>query len=142
MQIPFSHTVRHRVLYAEADQMGYAHHSHYPVWFERARIELLRQQGISYRDLEAGGIILPVTEMRVRFLSAARFDDELDIAVTLHELGRVMIGFQYTVTRRGDGARIAEAEVTLAFCNSAGRPIRHGPETLRQMALRAAGSPA
>ena len=68
-------TTRLRVRFKETDQMGVVHHSEYPVWLEVARIEWLRERGLSYRELEDSGISLAVSELAVTYRAAARFDD-------------------------------------------------------------------
>lgn len=74
-----------RVHYALTDQMGVVYHGRYAEFFEIGRVEALRQLGISYKDLEQLGIIMPVTEMNVRFIRPARYDDLLTIVTTLKE---------------------------------------------------------
>lgn len=74
-----------RVHYALTDQMGVVYHGRYAEFFEIGRVEALRQLGISYKDLEQLGIIMPVTEMNVRFIRPARYDDLLTIITTLKE---------------------------------------------------------
>jgi acyl-CoA thioester hydrolase len=133
MELPIRHTIRHRVGYAETDRMGVVHHSHHVVWFERARIELLRAVGANYRALEERGVMLPVREMRVRYHHPARFDNELEIEATLAEMRGARCRFRYAVHRLVDGRRLADAEVELVFCDLEGRPVRHGPETIRAM---------
>lgn len=133
MNLPLRHTIRHRVGYSETDQMGVVHHAVYLVWFERARIELLRAAGASYRELEARGVGLPVRQAHLRYLRPARFDDELEIEATLAELGRASCRFAYSVRRILDGERLAQGETELAFCDAQGRVVRHGPETLRAL---------
>ena len=62
-----------RVRYAETDQMGYVYHGNYAAFFEVSRTEAFRQLGISYKDLEASGVGMPVGEIRTRFRRPARY---------------------------------------------------------------------
>ena len=78
---------RIRVRYAETDQMGIAYHGNYFAWFEVGRTDLLRGLGLTYRELEADGLRLPVIETRARFLRPALYDDMLDVRTRLAELG-------------------------------------------------------
>src|SRR5690625_5733421 len=78
-------TTRLRVRFKETDQMGVVHHSEYPVWLEVARIEWLRDRGLSYRELEDSGISLAVSELEVTYRAAARFDDLLEVTTMLSE---------------------------------------------------------
>jgi acyl-CoA thioester hydrolase len=71
---------RLRVRYAETDQAGVVYHSNYLVWFEVGRVELCRDRGFNYRDMEREeDAWLPVTEARVKYRTPARYDDELII---------------------------------------------------------------
>ena len=67
-----------RVRYAETDAMGYLHHAQYFVYFEQGRTELLRLNGVRYRDMESRGIFYVVARLECRFRAPARYDDLLD----------------------------------------------------------------
>ncbi len=112
-------TVPVRVRYPECDPMGVAHHATYPVWFEIARTELLRQQGEAYRDLEATGFFFVVARLNVRYRRPARYDDVLEVAVSLGPCAGVKLEHRYEV-RRGDEL-LATAETTLACVDADGR---------------------
>ena len=101
-----------RVRYPEADPMGYLHHSVYLQYFEMGRIELLREQGFSYAELEAAGVLFVVTRLEVRYRGPARFDDELTLTVHLIREGPVRLDHAYEL-RRGD-ALLAEGNTTIA----------------------------
>lgn len=75
-----------RVHYALTDQMGVVYHSRYAEFFEIGRTESLRQLGITYKEIEAAGVIMPVTEMHIRYLRPAKYDDLLTIVTILKEL--------------------------------------------------------
>ena len=68
-----------RVRYAETDKMGFCYYGNYASFFEVARVEALREKGISYRALEESGILLPVTHFEIRYFQPARYDDLLEI---------------------------------------------------------------
>lgn len=115
---------RVRVRYAETDQMGVVYHANYFVWFEVGRCDLLRQFGSSYRELEAGGIVLPVTEASCEYLGPTRYDDELTIRTTGTLRSPVRLEFQYEVSRPPDGAIAARGRTVHASLNTSGRPCR------------------
>src|ERR1035438_3992445 len=75
-----------RVRYAETDQMSVVHHSNHLVWFEVGRVELLRQLGFSYLEMEQDGMNLPVVEVKCRYKHPARYDDELTIRTRLSQM--------------------------------------------------------
>jgi len=99
-----------RVRYAETDQMGVAHHSNHIVWFEVGRIELLRQLGFSYIEMEQDGMNLPVVEIRCRYKHPALYDDEVTIRTRLAQMRSSILRFQYEVERKSDGRLLAEGE--------------------------------
>jgi len=102
-----------RVRYDEVDRMGAVHHSRYWVYFEMGRIEMLRRQGVSYRDVEDAGVYLVVVRGSVRFRAPARYDDVLVLTTKLEKLGQVKIEHSYELRRKDDGVLIATAETTL-----------------------------
>jgi len=75
-----------RVHYALTDQMGVVYHGRYAEFFEIGRVEALRQLGITYKEIEETGILMIVTEMSMRFLRPAKYDDLLTIVTTVREL--------------------------------------------------------
>ncbi len=75
-----------RVHYALTDQMGIVYHGHYAQFYEIGRTEALRQLGFTYKSIEAMGVILVVTDMHIRFLRPALYDDLLTVTITLKEL--------------------------------------------------------
>ena len=79
----YTSDIQIRVRYAETDQMGYVYHGNYAAYFEVARTEAFRKLGISYRELEADGVGMPVGEIRTRFRRPARYDDLLTVRLLL-----------------------------------------------------------
>ena len=94
-----SYSYQRRVKYHETDQMGVVHHANYLHMFEEARTEYLRQKGISYRELEEAGVILPVVELNCNYRQPAVYDDLLTIEVEVENLKRVRVSFSYQVKR-------------------------------------------
>ena len=75
-----------RVRYAETDQMNVVYHGNYAQYFEVARAEAIREMGITYKDMEAMGIVMPIVELHTKFLRPAVYDDLLTIKTQLREL--------------------------------------------------------
>jgi acyl-CoA thioester hydrolase len=119
-----THSSRVRVRYAETDQMGVAYYANYFVWFEVGRCELLRWLGLTYRDLEANGILLPVIEAHCTFRDSARYDDDLEIATTGSLVSPVRVQFWYNVSRRADSTPLATGRTVHAAVDAAGQPCR------------------
>ena len=98
------HETRLRVRYAETDQMGVVYHSNHLIWFEVGRVELMREMGFSYRDMEReDGVMLAVAEARCRYAFPARFDDEVVVETWVANANPRMVTFANAVR---DGARL------------------------------------
>ncbi len=103
---------RFRVRYAETDKMGVVYNSNYLIWFEIGRVELMRDLGYSYRDLEEDGYILPVAEASCRFKDSAAYDDEILIRTRIVRLRRSLIQFDYDIYRAEDLKLLATGTTT------------------------------
>jgi len=112
-----------RAFYHETDQMGVVHHTNYIRWFEEARIDLLRQYGIDYQQMERNGIIIPVVDMQCSYLRSVRFDDEVEIHLTMTKYTGVRMCFQYEVRFRKDGTLAATGRSTHCFVDPNGKPM-------------------
>jgi acyl-CoA thioester hydrolase len=112
---------RVRVRYCETDRMGVAHHGAYVAWFEEARTEWMRAQGVSYREMEDGGLKLPVVDLKVVYKRSVTYDDEVLIATRLLEQRRVAIRLGYEIRRADDDGLVASGETTLACVDAGGR---------------------
>lgn len=118
-----------RVAYADTDQMGYVYYGQYARYFELARTELLRKHGISYKMLEAKGVMMPVTHFSTRYLKAALYDDLLSIDVTVNEQPDRFMTFNYVVFNQ-DGLKLCDAETKLIFVDAYTRKSTHAPKFL------------
>ena len=113
---------RVRVRYAETDQMGVVYHANYFVWFEVGRTDWLRTFGVTYRDLEAEGFLLPVIEAHCEYRTSARYDDDLRITSTARLVSPVRVAFDYEIT--SPVATIATGHTVHATLDRQGRPVR------------------
>ena len=108
-----------RVRYAETDQMGVVYHSHYLIWFEVGRVELLRQMGFEYKQMEIeDDCFIAVVDVRCRYKAPARYDDEIVVRTHVKHIRASMIQFGYEIFRRKDGAILTEGETTHVVTNS------------------------
>jgi len=104
---------RLRVRYAETDQMGVVYHANHFIWFEIGRVELMRQMGFSYRDMERDhGLFIAVADARCRYKAPARYDDEIIVRTCLKNVRESVVHFGYELVRVGDGLLLAEGETT------------------------------
>ena len=116
------HITSIRVRYAETDQMGIVHHKNYYVWMEVARVELCRAMGFRYRDMERRGVLMAVVESKCRYISAARFDDEVIITTQLSKINSRMAAFCYEMSV--DSRSVASGETRHIFLNRDLKPTR------------------
>jgi acyl-CoA thioester hydrolase len=93
--------------------MSVVYHGRYVVWLDVARTEHLRHAGFSYKDLEAQGIRLVVTDLRVRFRRPARYDDRVRIRCWVREIASRRVTFGYAIDHADDGTLFATAETAL-----------------------------
>jgi acyl-CoA thioester hydrolase len=128
-----------RVRYAETDQMGVVYHSNYIIWFEVGRVEMLRQMGFTYREMEQQeGTNFAVVEARCRFKAPARYDDLVLLRTQLVNVRDSLLHFKYEILRQPDGLLLAEGEtVHIVVDNSFKRMAL--PEKYRVPFLQAAG---
>jgi acyl-CoA thioester hydrolase len=110
---PVVNETRLRVRYAETDQMGVVYHANHFIWFEIGRVELMRQLGFSYRDMEKqDGCYVAVVEAKCRYRAPARYDDEILVRTRLLNVRESVIHFGYELLRAEDGTLIAEGDTT------------------------------
>jgi acyl-CoA thioester hydrolase len=119
------HVSHVRVRYAETDQMGVAYYANYLVWFEVARTDWLRAAGLTYRELEAEGLFLPVIEARCEYRSPARYDDALAVRATARLVSPVRLAFDYDIS--GPGGGVARGQTVHVLLDGRGRPVRVPP---------------
>ena len=104
---------RLRVRYAETDQMGVVYHSNHFIWFEVGRVELLRQLGFSYRDMETNDHrFIAVVEAKCRYRAPIRYDEEVAVRTELLHVRDSVVRFGYELRRVDDDALLAEGETT------------------------------
>ena len=102
--------------------MGVVYHSHYLVWMEVARTELCKASGFAYSEMEADGVLLAVSEACCRYLSAARYGQEIDVTAHIADSNRRFIEFHYTMTC--EGRKVATGKTRHIFLNKEFRPTR------------------
>lgn len=121
-----------RVRYGETDQMGYVYYGFYAMYYEVARVESLRQLGLTYKEIEAMGIIMPVLENHSKYLAPGRYDELLRIVTTIREKPTVRINFEYEIFNE-ENQLIHQGETRLAFVDQkTNRPCRP-PQAMAQV---------
>ena len=128
-----------RARYAETDAMGVVHHASYVVWLEQGRTELLRALGVSYREIEATGFFVVLSDLRVRYHASARYDDLVRVVTTLEQVRSRGVSFLYEVRRveeDGSTTKLVSARTALIAIDREGTPRTMPPALLE--AFRAA----
>jgi acyl-CoA thioester hydrolase len=107
------HETRLRVRYAETDQMGVVYHANHLIWFEVGRVELLRELGFSYRDMEReDGRYIAVAEVTCRYRAPVFYDDEIVVRTRLKTARESVVVFSYELVRADNRTLVAEGETT------------------------------
>lgn len=132
MELLFENQTKLRVRYGETDQMGYCYYGNYAQYFEVGRVEAMRSVGMSYREMEAHGIMLPVSDFSVKYHAPARYDDELTITTSIVAVKGARLLFDYVIHNE-QGELVAKAHTTLVFVTvSTMRPTK-APEDFLEM---------
>ena len=138
---PQINETRLRVRYAETDQMGVVYHSNHLIWFEVGRVELMRQMGVAYRDMEREhGFFIAVVDARCRYKAPVHYDDEVVVRTCLKHVRERAVHFGYQLVRADGSQLLAEGE-TLHIVADAQMKPRALPEKYLRVFRAAAGSP-
>jgi acyl-CoA thioester hydrolase len=119
-----SHTITIVPRYAETDKGGVVHHCVYPVWFEMGRTELLRANGIAYKDLEEAGIFFVVAELNIKYRRPAMYDEKLLLETCCSSISAGKVEHCYKLTRSSDGTLLVEGMTVLAHVDAKGKVQR------------------
>ncbi|WP_461614991.1 acyl-CoA thioesterase [Clostridium sp. Marseille-QA1073] len=103
------------VRYAETDAMGVVHHANYYLYFEVAREDLIKELGISYKELEESGVMLPLVETQCKYMEAAKYDDNLVVEATISQLTPVKVRVAYVIRREEDNKILAKGSTLQTF---------------------------
>lgn len=103
-----------RIRYGETDQMGIVYHGNYAQYFEIGRTEWLRNLGLTYKQMEADGIKLPVISLVVNFKKSVGYDEVIKIKTTLKKTPTASIEFDYEIENE-KGEIVTTGNTVLAF---------------------------
>lgn len=118
-----------RVRYAETDRMEYVYYGRYAEYFEIARVETLRTLGITYRELEDSGILLPVFEYSVKFFKPVYYDELIIVKTVIPVLPSARIRFEYE-TYNSENIRVNNASTSLVFIRKETKKPCSAPDSL------------
>jgi acyl-CoA thioester hydrolase len=112
----FEHVTKIRVRYGETDQMGYMYYGNYAEFYEVGRVEMLRSLGLTYSGMEQSGIMMPVLELKCKYLKPALYDEEISVKVIMDKMPGIRIHFRYELSNQ-QGELINTGETLLVFIN-------------------------
>ncbi|SHF42088.1 acyl-CoA thioester hydrolase [Chryseobacterium vrystaatense] len=121
-----------RVRYAETDPMKYVYYGNYAQYFEIGRVELFRNIGISYDEIENQGIWLPVSDYKIKYIRPALYDQKLEIHTYVKKIPGVRIEFEYEIFNE-EKVKITEASTTLFFLDAKTNKIIRCPDFLMKL---------
>lgn len=134
MEVPdvTPHQSRLRVRYAETDQMGVVYYANYLVWMEIGRVELVRARGCNYKELEREGWFLSVVGVDCRYVSPARYDEEIIVETEIASASQRAVEFRYAIRSAESNRLLAEGSTRHLWLNREWRPARL-PEKYRDL---------
>lgn len=133
---------RLRVRFAETDAQQVVYHANYIIWFEVARGEYCREAGYPYTEIEKEGYGMMVTDLRVRYINPARYDDQLLVRAWMEKIGRASCIFGYQVYNETTGALNAEGLTRHAAVTPEGKVVRFSARLYQTMAPKAGRGPS
>ena len=133
------HEFTQKVYYADTDAFGVVWHGSYLRWLEAGRVELCEKLGFNLADLEKKDIVLPVTNMNVRYKASAKIDHELIIETTISKVTPITIVFNQTIKDKNTEALYIQAEFEIVAINNEGKLYRRLPQELKDAFERASG---
>ena len=120
-------TTHLRVRYGETDRMGYAYYGNYLLYYEVGRTEMLREYGLTYREMEDNGILLPVANVKIDYMLPAMYDELLTIKTTLTKMPLVKLEFLYEIFNE-NGQLINKGTTLLVFTSKKTRKPTRAPQ--------------
>jgi len=141
---PEVHTsaTRFRARYAETDQMGVVYYANYLVWMEMGRTDYCKSVGFDYRDMEQDGASMAVAEATCRYMTPARYDDEIVVSTRVERLNRRMITFAYVISNAKTGIALAEGRTVHVAMGTDGKARSIPPRYMQLMQAAAEGTTA
>jgi acyl-CoA thioester hydrolase len=122
-----------RVRYSETDKMGYCYYGVYAQYLEVGRTNLMRQFGLTYKQIEDSGIMLPVLSLNLKYIKPAYYDDELTVKTTIPNMPSARIEFKYEIFNQ-DMELLTIADTVLVFIDANTRkPLKAPAEFLIKM---------
>jgi acyl-CoA thioester hydrolase len=129
---PVAHSIRLRARFSETDAMRIVHHTAYFVWFEVARTEMLRKNGMPYTEVQRRGFNFPLVEAFANYKAPARYDDEVEVRIWTSKVGRSSVRIDYEVNKLPERKLLCTGYTVHVLIGSDGKPAKI-PDDLREM---------
>lgn len=125
----YENSKKFRVRYAETDQMGVVYYGNYPIYLEVGRVEALRNLGLTYKQMEEDGVMLPVLNLQIKYLKSAVYDEEINVVTKITKLPSSRINFEHEIYNEA-GDLITLGQVELVFVSMQTRKPCRCPKDL------------
>lgn len=122
----YTHQTKIRVRYSETDQMGYVYNGNYATYYEIGRTEMMRSLGMNYKKMEEAGVMLPLLELKCKFIKPAYYDEELTLKTVVKDLPGVRMTFDYEIFNEAEEL-INIGATTLVFFDMEKKKPCHPP---------------
>ena len=122
----------YRVIYGDTDQMGIVYYANYLRLFELGRNEYMRAVGLTYREVEERGLMLPVTHAACKYRKSARYDDLVHVQTRITSIRGARVHFAYEI-RNEAGELLVEGSTEHASVDRSGRVVRLTPELVKAL---------
>lgn len=126
------HTFEQKVYYSDTDSYGVVWHGSYLRWLEMGRVEYCENLGLNLIDLQNQDIVLPVTNLNIKYKSSAKLNDEILVETEITGLKSYSVTFKQVIKSKETGKTYVEADVTVVAINSDGRLYRKMPDVLSE----------
>ncbi len=130
------HAFSQKVFYSDTDAYGVVWHGNYLRWLEMGRVLLCEERGYKLSELVEKDIVLPVTELEIKYKNSAKLDDEIIVETDIVEHGRFYITFYQKILDKNTQKTYIEATVKVVAINKDGKLYRSLPEQIKNICLR------
>lgn len=118
----FEHKINFRVLYSDTDKMGYMYYGEYAKYLEMGRVEALRNLGLSYKEMEDSGVMLPVLNLNLKYVKPLYYDEKVCLITRVKKMPSTRIVFEYELkNEKGELTTMAETSLVFVNCQT-GKP--------------------
>ncbi len=126
------HTFEQKVYYSDTDAYGVVWHGSYLRWLEMGRVELCEMLGHNLLELEANDIVMPVTNMNIRYKASGKLNDVVIVETWIKKITPVTVVFEQTIKNKESGKLFIQAEFEVVAIHNDGKMYRRMPDILKE----------